>query len=870
MNPWEKGYRVAQSSGERNPWEKGYVSRSFGGARDELLARRYSPDQLDAIESEMRAMDRSDAYRGDVATTDGGADRWFTAVKLAEGRDWKLNPEGEKGSRAESAWRGAGQLGMYWTDELSGVAGGLVDKATGGSFKDGYRRTTDYARAQDRLAKYDNPAYYTAGEVVGGVATGFVPAAKLPGLNTAFQGARNTTNTASQLARGGRPIRAGGSVAGRGLSDVLKTAGSGAAGGAVFGGIAGAGIAEGGLEERVAGATTGATVGAGAGAVLAPVLRYSVGPLAGAASRKFGTSAENKALDAVIKRMRRSGRTFDDVRGQFDQWRQTGEVPETLAEMLGPDERQLLSAVITSNKGVRESAEEVFSGRGQQELDWLEDRIGAAFGKDRTSYGTARAAANQARSADAAPYYDGAFYVGGNPGTGRIMMNQAQQADFDTIMMNDPDALQFLAGAERELRRAVGRRTGDYGAADEVKAYVEAIKKGKKPPRLSVQSADYVQRQVGNFAQEAAQPGATNFGHASGLIGLQDDLRGVIDTDALTAARSTHQAAIRQGELLQEGVDMFSPRVQPEDIAEGLAEANDEGVAAFGAGAARAVSNKLRRQSDMRGFADKSRAIARNRDYRDKLDAARPKRLKKDGTPDNRYKQSRLNAAMDEGLERVSNRANTAVDMVGNSKTAFRLGDVADAEIEDAMMSQIGDVVSDAISGGPIAAANAAKNRWGQTVGSYIGRPSLYNPRFANTVGDTLLAQGDDAMTALARLEARANRVGNRRVLPLLPQRVGAQSSGALQGKEAALNDPRTQDWEFAVVGDIQAGIEKPVMADALSGNLDEARLQVLMEDMQQRLESPSVSPEDKELIREFMRRLQSPESQATAQASDE
>jgi hypothetical protein len=127
------------------------------------------------------------------------------------------------------------------SDEIQGVASGVVSALSGGSFGEGYREGTDAAR--DRLEAYQAayPGRALAAETAGAIATTAVPV--LGQLGRVAQGAST----------GARALAAGK---------------AGLATGALYG----AGTAEGGAWERAKGAGVGGAIGGATGLVATPVI----------------------------------------------------------------------------------------------------------------------------------------------------------------------------------------------------------------------------------------------------------------------------------------------------------------------------------------------------------------------------------------------------------------------------------------------------------------------------------------------------------------------------------------------------------------------------------------------------------------------
>ncbi|MEO1660900.1 MAG: hypothetical protein AAFR51_07930 [Pseudomonadota bacterium] len=686
------------------------------------------------------------------------------AVLMAADNNWaapETRREKSSTSIADGAVRGAT---LNFNDELAGLLGGTVDAVRGRSFSEGYDKTRAAAIRQERESKYSNAEAFLGGEIGGALSTVAIPAS---GITRSSQTAKKVQTAAAT----GLPIKATATATG----DVLRTLGTGIAGGGAWG--FGAGFGDGdGLQDRLDKGGEYATIGAVTGGITAPLLRYVAAPLLVGAKRKFFTSSENKALDAILKRAERSGVSLDDVQANFNRWSKRGEVPETLAELMGPNERELLSALITSHKPTREAAEKTLLERGKGEVEWLEDRFAQSFGRSGDDFKAARREADRARAEDPEPFYSSAHFT-----------------DDNKLRMLEPSSLNGLLSEISQSRVAQSslQKASDYADAmnnmavrDELDAAIRLLSAGKRPKQMSVQAADYIERSL-NRRLNAARSGQGDaaLDIPSGIQSLRDRIRSTIDGSGLGYARAVAAERIRRGELLDEGRSILKPGTDVEDVEailrgipeEDIPPASPAGREAYVSGAARAVSDKLRNVPDMRGFADAARSVARTSAMRAKLDAARPKVLTKKGLEHQGSRQTKANQALDEGIDRVADRAAFTTDMIGNSKTAFRQGAVESAIGDDTVATHMGDALGDLLIDGPISAVGNARQRYGRAVGNYLFRPSVYNPRFNETAREVLLARGGDVPEQIGRLRQRAGQAG-RRLFPsdavsMLPQK---------------------------------------------------------------------------------------------------
>lgn len=763
---------------------------------------------------------RNEIYRTIPQEQLADPDRLYALAQLeAQRNGYKPVKPIEKQDRVSSAVMGYTQGGTFgFADEVSGavdfVGGAGMGLARGeglGAIESGKKAYSDRVEKDRRVlrqARVDNPVSTLGGELAGGIIT-YAPApagwmgagarttsqvaaqaaakaAKLRTLSQTGVGvlqanrASRAANLGAKAAQLSRPAATLSEGAARFGGRVAESVGKGIGYGAAYGGVYGLGAAEGNLGERMDDAAKGAAYGAVGGAILSPAMQFVVAPIVGKAGYAMFTPLENKALDKVLQRAQRSGTSLTDVRAAFDKWAKTGEVPETLAELMGSNERSLLSAMISVNRETRERAAEVFVGRGREEVNRLEDAFARSFGAGRGDYAKAQSAAIKARVEDPEPFYTAAHF----DQTGALKpLDPQKQASLNNVLADEDDIARIVRDAAADLNRM-----GHKAARDEVRLYGEALQAARRGervpiPRLSVQAADYIERAI-NQSYKAAGGGSGEIsGSISGWRTLRNNVRAIIDDTGIGEARATAAERIRRGELLDEGLDIMKPSVDVDDVNRimkgipdaGIPAASDEGRTAYGIGAARAIANDLRQVADMGGFADATRKVARTPALREKLEAARPKTLTVKGKEDQRTTQTRNNAALDEAIERASNRAQFGVDMVGNSKTAFRQGDIQDAVLDDSMATQIGDSVSDLLMSGVGGASQKLRDKLARFAGNRIGQPSIYRPGMNRAMADILLATDKEIPVQIARLAARAAQraSGKARIRPMVPPQTG-------------------------------------------------------------------------------------------------
>lgn len=818
-----------------------------------------------------------------VARTGGKYDQYLPAVprekeynrvgsawegaKAGEGWGFRDEAEGGNAARWEFANRVRKMLGMPEVSDLEKkatnfissrslprVAGGIVDTAFGlgtemlapkdSAERQVYTDKRDARRQVEDTARADNPLSYGSAELATAIASTPIPA------GAGAKAGALATRAAAPAAKAGI-LKA----IGMGAGDVIKTTAAGSTAGGAYGAVSGFGNANEGLDERLMGAGTGAIAGAATGAVLAPAARYVIAPAAAVVGRKFFTTAENKALDMVLKRAKKSGRSLDQVRGDFDAWAKHGDVPETLAELMGPNERGLLSAVITSNKEARTKAGEVLLGRGRDEVNRLEGRFAESMGANRTDFPKVKAESARARVEDPEPFYDFAHFY--------ELDGRKYQTYFDK-----PTAERFVKEIqESEVALESVRNAAKYADTmrlpkirDELKALAKAVESGATPKRVSVQAADYVERII-NRKYDKALAG-TSDDIPGGLRTLRDSIRSVIDPSGVGEARATSAERIQRGKLLEEGRKFMYKDRDIEDIDNVLrgnkeldiAAASPEGQKAYTVGAARAIADDLRNTSDMKGFADATRKIARTPAIREKIDAVRPKVLTAKGKEHKGRVQTKANQRLDEEIERTADRAEFTNDMLGNSRTAFRQGDVAEATAEDGVAGHLGDFLQDLIVAGPHGARQGLLHRFGGLANNAVRQPGVLNPNINKFVSEMLLASGKQIPGELGRLATREAQTAGRKLLPQTPQRMATRAGGFESGRAAAGDDPYAQDFDAAYADDAMKADE--VMLDVMAQASPQERAAIAAE--YERL-TRYMSPDEADLVRRVLAREPSP-----------
>jgi len=623
--------------------------------------------------------------------------------------------------------------GLGIADAIGGLLIENTGKYKGSKVQDRYETARDTQRKTEQVAREDNPLSFLGGELAGStVSTG--PAIMV-----------------------GAPAR-GGALAAR----VASSAGRGAAGGAASGAVYGAGQSEGGLGDRLKGAGEGAATGAVAGALLNPAAQFVIGPVVGNIGYRAFAPAEVKALDMVLKRAERSGTDLQAVQNQFKQWKKTGEVPETLAEMMGPHERNLLTALVTANRETRETAANVLLERGKKEVDRLESAFERSFGAKAGDFRKAQAEAQRARSEDPEAFYRPAHFA---PDGSLKPLKENQLSRLNNILVDESDADRIIAEALSDLNRA-----GHKGARDQLRVYGEALKKAKAGERLdmppiSVLAGDYIERAINESLRSVSRGGTQISGSARGWRNLRNSVRSVVDKGTgLKEARATAAERIRRAELLDEGRDIMKKGMDAEDVNAimrgdpdlGIPQASEEARRAFGMGAARGISDELRNTPDFKGFADAARRVAKTPALREKLNAARPKTLTKTGKEHGGAKQTKLNRQLDEAIDRAAKRSEFASDQLAGSPTAFRKGAVDDALLDDKIAQYVGDAVGQTLARGPVAAATGAVARLGIGLGDRVARPRIYNANINREASKILLASGKEIPVQLKRLTERA------------------------------------------------------------------------------------------------------------------
>lgn len=783
------------------------------------------------------------------------------AIGIRSGASLGMSDEAEGGKAARlktgPAWFNRGMAGVSSGLPVVQAVGGLIDAGIGltventqpadSEARKAYTTARDVTRNIQDTAREDNPVSYFTGELTGAIATG--PPLATAGRSTAVVAADKSAKAARLLkkastvksatraaalqtraaklsadaARLAKPAQTAAEMTGR----VARIAGEGALKGGAVGGAYGAaygfGASEGdNLADRGQDAALGGALGAAGGAVLTPIVQ-AFGAAGGGLLYKMKTPAEVKALDMVLRRAERSGTDLNAVKAQFDQWAKTGEVPETLAELMGPSERSLLSALVTVNRETREQATNIFVGRGREEVNRLEDAFARSFGAGRGDYQKTRVAAAEARAKEAEPFYEGAYI-------------DAQTGQRKFLGQPETDQLAYEIGGSRVAQSTLSTAS-DYADAlgkrairDEIDDFAKAIRAGGPIKPLSIEAADYIERGINRRLKAASSGEALDI--PGGIASLRNRIRGIIDPSGLGEARATAAEAIRRGELLDQGLDIMKPSVDVDDVnavmrgipEAGIDPASDAGRAAYGVGASRAIANELRNVPDMGGFADATRKVARTPALRDKLEAARPKVLTKKGAENKGSKQTKANLALDEAIERASNRSQFGVDMVGNSKTAFRQGDVEDAVLDDGLSTQIGESLSDLLIAGAGGASDRLRERMSRAIGNRIGQPSIYRPKINRAAAEILLATGDQIPVQIKRLANRAAQRANQRLgirAPTVPPQGGSAPPAPKRGAGGRIG---TRAADVAAIGAVGLAPSASAQTEGASAELQAAQ----------------------------------------------
>ena len=788
-NPWESDPVVSGAKSGGNPWDSDPVVAP--GGRDEIV-NQYANEILR----------RNAIYRTipQEQLADPARVRRLAELEAQRNGFKPIQPIAKQGKAASFAMN-YGQGGTFAiADELSGavdfVGGAAMGLARGeglGAIDSGKQAYSDRVEADRRLqrqAEIDNPVTSLAGNLAGGIITtapmpaswvgagarttaqvsaqAAAKAQKLEQLSRTGAGflrarrADRAANLSAKAAQLSRPAQGFGEAAGRFGGRVLESAGKGVGYGAGYGALYGLGTGEGALGERLDDAAQGAAFGAVGGAILSPAVQFVVAPIIGKAGYSLFTSLDNKALDKVLQRAERSGTSLQKVRADFDTWKKTGEVPETLAELMGPHERSLLSAMITVNRETEERAGSILLGRGKKEVDRLEKSFARAMGAERGDFAGARAGAQKARREDPESFYQAAHF---EPNGQRRFLDEKQ-----TQAVTYEIAKSRVAQGTLSTAIDYADAKGLYAVRDEIEDFARALAAGKSPQKLSVEAADYIERGINNRYKAALKGGTQDI--PSGIKSLRDRLRGVIDSTGLGDARATAAERIRRGELLDEGRKFLEKGVDIEDITDtlrgnpdlGIDPASPAGQQAYTVGAARAIGDKLRETQNMKGFADATRAVARTPAIREKVNAVLPQgKLTKKGVPNKGSRQSKLNRQLEADIERTADRADFTNTMLGNSRTAFRQGAVQDALADDSVSTAIGEGVRDLLIGGPGGVLQQWAGKFAKGAGARLGQPGIMRPGLNRKMADILLATDNQIPVQIQRLAARAAQKANGR-----------------------------------------------------------------------------------------------------------
>lgn len=742
------------------------------------------------------------------------------------------------------------------------AAGGLITEAVthrDGAFRQAYEQRRDERRGRNQRAREDNPLTYGAGEIAGGLATAPVGAPLISGgARVAGAGARAITAPVARAV--------GNTSVGRGLATIgtniaslpgvrpvgtfvggaLNAAGRGARDGAVYGAVYGFGAGEGDAEDRMRSATEGGIVGGAFGGALGVAARGASALYAGAretlgrapGSRAAGAANRRMAADQVapsevleqvyrrggaatmadrIATARANGVPEEQIiayvrqREATNPTRMMTQVEETLAELAGPGTQALARATANTSAGGGERAARTVA-RGQQLSQSLETDMGRALRQDAGDFYAGRQTAQANRSAGLGDAYESAYSA---PRTPQVEARL-------TSALHDPMPAQPgnpntapLASRPRfqQIVEAVGRDAaldGDAVLAGELQAFQRALRAGQRPT-LSTRAIDMLDRRARDLRMAAD---AGNEGYAASQYrAIQDALRTVDDVTGLGRVREQARTQINASEAADIGRQAWRAGTDVEEIAEAVRDMPEPVFEQYMLGVARAMSDQLRRQSNLGGLNNAARKLAGTQQMRDKLEAILPTTASGQLTAASRRFMERL--------QRTNDMAEFASTTFGGSRTAPLSQDIREAVRDTDTMSELFDTLGTHFEQG----AGATGSRIGRFLTNVFRNPGVLDDRTNEAIGDLLFASGPAEVAEALEAIARFNAQNGTTIIPRIPERIMGMVAGIGAGSGAGANsDPQRYDAELVEVAGpiiLQIGAERYFTDDAARAALD-------------------------------------------------
>jgi hypothetical protein len=452
----------------------------------------------------------------------------------------------ETGIDTESSFLGAlGQGASFgFSDEI--LAGA---RAAGGA---------DYDKAlqaeRDALRRYrgENPGKAAAGEIAGGLATGFVPV--LGQVGRAAQGA-----------------------------SMARQAATAAAGGAALGGLAGFGSAEGDLGDRLAGAGMGAALGGAVGGAVPTVMGAS--RAAGSRAKdmlglRSAAGSQTRADELLATAWARDGKSPDEIRAMLQQAADQNK-PLGILDVTGQNTLGLGRAAANVPSTTKETAFTRLNERAMDAPARISGDLQEAMGVGNQSYLDLFDTITQKLRTSSKPLYDKAYSAGDN--------------------ITDPTVLRFLS-PDGPLRTYLPRLWADAQeqAALEGDSLINPFKKtvtdGIEVLELrggvQLKTLDYMKRALDDIIYAEK-------GNKKRLLGnVKRELVGELDNriPEYKAARSQYRGDAEMRDALEGGRSFLSER---SDITmQTLKSMTDPEKQAFRVGAITAIRDAINTAAD--------------------------------------------------------------------------------------------------------------------------------------------------------------------------------------------------------------------------------------------------------------------------------
>lgn len=452
-------------------------------------------------------------------------------------------------------------------------------------------------------------------------------------------------SVAGSVALGGGAAKAGASVLGRvaETAPLWMRAGAAAADGALAGGISGLGEGEG--TDRLGNAVTGAVVGGAAGGAM-PLAVSAAGGAYDAVRGALGAGNQNRANDALVRALRRSGQKPEEVTGKITQAAQEGADEYMLADALGTPGQRLLNSVARSPGEGSQKVTEALLRRQSGQGDRLIGALSEGFDAPVTP-AQRQAALEGWRSTTAKLNYDAARGSAGvvdptqaikiaddflKPGAMKVMSNQTGISD-DSI--------------ESAIRKSRGYLTDGKSILTDFDA---AFRAKRELDNIIEKSTPTIQRQIIPIRNA-----------------LDDSLANT--SQQYAAARDTFRAQSKEIEALELGRSAQTPRARPEDNISSYERLNPNERSAFRVGYVDPLIAKIE-NTRISPTTNAAASLITNRTGKEFPVFAAPGRAD----------------VMGNRIAREQEMFQTASRALGGSNTANNLADLADVNTVDASL----------------------------------------------------------------------------------------------------------------------------------------------------------------------------------------